>query len=57
MIIIDLNALINTIVHDIPGTYRELVKILVERIPNNYKQVDIIADDYQNKANSLKLNE
>ena len=57
MIIIDLIALINTIVHDITGTYGEFIKILAERIPKNYKLVDIIADDYQNKTNSLRLSE
>ena len=29
----------------------------MERIPKNYKGVDLLVDDYKNKANSPKLNE
>ena len=29
----------------------------MRRIPKNYKRADILADDYKNKANSLKLSE
>ena len=29
----------------------------MQRIPKNYKRVNLLVDDYKNKANSLKLNE
>ena len=50
----DLMALIRTI-SPIPVTYAELVKILVDRLPNGYQRIDIIADTYREK--SLKNNE
>ena len=29
----------------------------MQRISKNYKRVDLLADEYRNKANSFKLNE
>ena len=29
----------------------------MERVPKNYKRVDLLVDDYKNKTNSPKLNE
>ena len=39
--------------------YEEFAYKLIQliRIPKNYKRVDLLADKYKNKVNSLKLNE
>ena len=57
VLLVDLIALINTMVFELPSTYEEFAQKLMQRIPKNYKWVDLLVDDYKNKANSLKLNE
>ena len=57
VLLVDLIALISTMVYDLPATYEEFAQMLIQRIPKNYKRVDILTDDYKNKENSLKLNE
>ena len=57
VLLVDLIALINTMVFEFPSTYQEFTQKLMQRIPKNYKRADILADDYKNKANSLKLSE
>ena len=57
VLLVDLFALINIMVSELPSTYEEFVQKLMQRIPKNYKRVDLLADDYKNKANSFKLNE
>ena len=57
ILMVDLIALINTMVFELTSTYEEFAQKLMQRIPKNYKRVDFVADDYKNKANSLKLNE
>ena len=44
-------------VFELPSTFEEFAQKLMQRIPKNYKRVDLLADDYKNKANSLKSNE
>ena len=48
-ILVDMIALINTI-NETASTYAEFAKAFVKRIPRGYKQVDIIADCYQNPS-------
>ena len=57
ILLVDLIALINTMVFELTPTYEEFAQKLMQLIPKNYKRVDFLADDYKNKANSLKLNE
>ena len=57
VLLFDLIAQINTMVFELPLTYEEFTKKLMQRIPKNYKRVDLLAYDYKNKANSLRLNE
>ena len=44
-------------VFKLPSTYEEFAQTLIQCVPKKYKQVDLLADDYKNKVNSLKLNE
>ena len=53
----DLIALINTVVFELPSTFEEFAQTLMQRIPKNNKRIDLLADDYENKVNFLKLNE
>ena len=58
VLLVDLIALINTKVFELPSTYEEFAqKLMQRRIPKNYKRVDLLADHYKNKRNSPKLNE
>ena len=50
-------ALINTMVFELPSTYEEFAQKLMQRIPKNYKWIDLLSDDYKSTANSFKLNE
>ena len=55
-LLVDTMALINLIIK-IPSTYFELAKTFITLIPKNYKQVDIIADNYKESENSIKRGE
>ena len=44
-------------VFELPSTYEEFTQTLMQRMPKNYKRVDLLADDYKSKVNSFKLNE
>ena len=55
--LVDLIALINTMVFELSLTYEEFAQKLMQRIPKNYKRVDLLADDYKSKANSFNFNE
>ena len=44
-------------VFELPWTYEEFTRTIIQHIPKNYKRVDLLADNYKNKPNSLKLNE
>ena len=57
ILLVDLIALINTMVFELPLTYEEFAQKLMQRILKNYKWVDLLVEDHKNKANSLKLNE
>ena len=55
-LLVDTMALINLIIK-VPSTYFELAKTFITLIPKNYKQVDIIADNYKESENSIKRGE
>ena len=55
--LVDLIALISTMVFELSLTYEEFAQKLMQRIPKNYKRVDLLADDYKSKANFFNLNE
>ena len=57
VLLVHLIALINTVVFELPSTYEEFAQKLMQRILKNYKRVDLLVENYKNKANSLKLNE
>ena len=42
--------LINTMVFELPSTYEEFAQTLMQRMPKNYKRVDLLADDYKSKV-------
>ena len=55
--LVDLIALINTMVFELSLTYEESAQKLMQRIPKNYKRLDLLADDYKSKTNFFNLNE
>ena len=55
-LLVDTMALINLIIK-VPSTYFELAKTFITLILKNYKQVDIIADNYKESENSIKRGE
>ena len=44
-------------VFELPSTYEESAQKLMQRIPKNYKRINLLSDDYKSNANSFKLNE
>ena len=56
-LLVDLIAQINTMAFELPLAYEEIEQKIMQRIPKIYKRVNLLACDYKNKANSLKLNE
>ena len=44
-------------VFELPSTYEEFAQKLMQRIPKNYKWIDLLSDDYKSTANPFKLNE
>ena len=53
VLLIDLIALINTMIFELPSTCEEFAKKVMQSIPQNYKRVDFLADNYKNKTSSL----
>ena len=37
-------------VFELPSTYEEFAQTLMQRMPKNYKRVDLLADDYKSKV-------